>query len=381
MGIIYLSSSLIPSTTANSIQVMRMCQAFRQNGYAVQLVVPWYPHKLVTQPRALFNIPGYYGVETEFPIRFLPGPHYRLGKMRIDLFDALALFYTQLRKPSLVYTRSLTLAAALVNKGFSTVVECHEYELFRDRGDLAVLAQVARSSLLRLIVVISANLKRLYIEYGLPEEKLFVAHDGVSEQFFLDNQAPSFMTRQMLNLPEDQSIICYTGKLTPDRGIGLLLEAVKAMPNTFFLLVGGRQDELEFWQAQINTDKIANNVRLIGFVPPSEVVHYLQLADVLVAPYTTKIPTLNAASPLKVFEYLATGKPSVISDLPTVREVVTDSVDAILVKPDSIESLVDGLKLALQPESHQLGRNACQTAQGYTWQARAKRILEAASYG
>lgn len=376
---LYIAESIIPSQSANSIQVMRMCQAFKQNDCAIQLVVPWYPHKLVTQPRALLNIPGYYGIETKFPIRFMPGPRYRLGKIMINWFDAQALWYAQLRKPALVYTRSLKLAAELVDKGLSTIVECHEFDFFRDRGDLAILRQTAHSPLLRLIVVISANLKRLYVEYGLPEEKIFVAHDGVNEQFFLKSQARPDMTRQALGLPENQPVICYTGKLTPDRGIGLLLDAAKAMPDVFFLLVGGRQNEVELWQAQIDADRIAN-MRLVGFVPPSEVVDYLQLADVLVAPYTTKIPTLNAASPLKVFEYLATGKPAVISDLPTVREVVVDGVDAILVTPDSVEALIDGLKRALQPDSCQLGQNAQQTARRYTWQARAKQILDAINH-
>lgn len=376
---LYIAESTIPSQSANSIQVMRMCQAFKQYGSEIELVVPWYPHKLITQPRALFNIANYYGIQTKYPIRFLPGPRMQFGKIRVNWFDAQALWYAQMCKPSLIYTRSLTFAAALVNKDLPTIVECHEYELFRDRGDLAVLMQVAHSPLLRSIVVISANLKRLYVEYGLPEEKIFVAHDGVNEQFFLENHTPSTISRQTLNIPKDQPIICYTGKLTADRGISLLLEAAKAIPQAFFLLVGGRQSELEFWQAQIDADRI-DNVRLVGFVPPFEVVHYLRLSDVLVAPYTTKIPTINAASPLKVFEYLATGKPSVISDLQTVREVVVDGFDSILVKPDSVESLIDGLNRALQSESRQLGQNARQTARRYTWQARAEHILEAADY-
>lgn len=124
---IYIAESTIPSQAANSIQVMRMCEAFAQNDCQVELVVPWHPHKLLTQPCAYFDVKKYYGIHESFRIRFLPGPFIRIGNLHLNGFTRQASWYARLRKPSLVYTRSLTLATELVNRGQPTAVECHEF--------------------------------------------------------------------------------------------------------------------------------------------------------------------------------------------------------------------------------------------------------------
>jgi glycosyltransferase involved in cell wall biosynthesis len=372
---LYITDSMVPARTANSIQVMRMSQAFAQCGANIELIVPWQPQKLLTQPAAFFNIRRYYGLETDFPLKFLPGlGNVILGEHgRIKWFLWLAPRYAQLRKPDIVYTRYLPLAALLIERQIPVAVEGHEYERLRDRGDLEALLRAAGSPLMRSIVVISNSLKQLYVESGLPEDKIVVAHDGVDESFIQSLASGPAPDKAEMAIPVDRPVICYAGKFSEDRGIGLILKAAQALPHAFFLLVGGTKREIETFQKQANG---LTNVQFVGFVPPKDVVAYLQVADVLVAPYTTAIPTLSAASPLKVFEYMATGKPAIISNIPTMREVITDGYDGILVEPDSSEALVEGLQRALGAEGATIGANARQTAEKYTWQARARLILK-----
>jgi glycosyltransferase involved in cell wall biosynthesis len=374
---LYITDSMIPARSANSIQVMRMSQAFAQSGAAIELIVPWQPQKLLTQPGAFFNIRRYYGLETPFSIKFLPGPgNVLLGeRWRRKWFLWLAPRYARLRKPDIVYTRNLKLAALLVERQIAVAVECHEYERFRERGDMSALLAVAHSPLLCLIVVISHSLKQLYVEFGFPESKILVAHDGVDESLLQSQAAAPTTVKLEVVLPTDKPVICYAGKFNEDRGIGLILEAARELPQAFFLLVGGTKGEVEIFQKKAKAECL-NNIQFVGFVSPKDVAAYLQTADVLMAPYTTAIPTLNAASPLKVFEYMATGKPAVLSNIPTIGEVVTDGYDGILVEPDSSEALVKGLQRALSAEGAKIGVNARQTVTRYTWQARARLILE-----
>lgn len=379
MNIVYIAESAIPSRSANSIQVMRMCQAFAQQGAHIELVVAWQPHKIITQPVAFLNPRRYYGLETVFPIRFLltpvpPKPQRILGKLRKEMFLHLARSYILKKRPELVYTRSLDLAVDLVHRGVPVAVECHEYELFRDRGDLSILLNVAHSPLLRLIVVISENLKRLYVDFGLPEAKMLVAHDGVDAALLDSNNDVTTISKMELGIPESAPVVCYAGKMSADRGVALLLDAATLLPKVYFVFVGGTTKEVTMWQQRAAG---MANVVFTGFVFPKDVVRYLEMADVLVAPYTTQIPTLSAASPLKVFEYMATGKPAVISKLPTIQEIAKDGYDAILVEPDFAEALIAGLKRALEPVAKQIGANARKTMQQYTWQARAQCILGA----
>lgn len=377
MKIIYITTSTIPSRTANSIQVMQMCQAFTQRGAHLELVAAWQPHKIVTQPKAFLNIHQYYGLKTSFPIRFLfnpvpPMPQSAVGKFREKIFLRSAARYALRNQPTLVYTRNLRLAAELAHRDVPVAVECHEYELFRDGGELDVLRGAANKEGLRLIVVISERLKQLYVDCGLPESKILVAHDGVDDALLKEDVAP--IRKEKLGIAEHTPVVCYTGKMSADRGISLLLDAAKALPEICFVLVGGTGKEVNAWKRHTVGIK---NVVFTGFVSPKNVAQYLKMADVLVAPYTTQIPTLNAASPLKVFEYMAMGKPAVISRLPTIQEVVQDGYNGILIEPDSPEALVDGLRRAFKPESRQIGINARMSVQEYTWQARAQCILDA----
>jgi len=379
MRIIYFASSAIPSHTANSIQVMSMCNAFAKCNVDIELVVPWRPEKIFTMPNAFLNVRDHYGIIMQFPIRYIFNPIPTIGnkylwKMRNRYYIKIAQRYSGKAKHHLAYTRSPDLAIALVDKGIPVVVECHEYELYRDRGDLERLLKAANSPLLRLIVAISANLKRLYVEFGLPESKIMVAHDGVDEELLDSGYRRLPLDKMKIGIPNGKPVVCYAGKMSEDRGIKLLLDATKILPDYYFMFVGETKKEIVSWHTYINNSK---NVKFIGFVPPKEVAKYLKMADILVAPYTTKIPTFNVASPLKVFEYMAMGKSTVMSNLPTIQEVATDGYDAILVEPDSVRGLVDGLRRAQDHEMLHIGTNARKTMEQYTWQVRAQRILDA----
>ena len=97
MKIAYIAASVIPSWTANSVQVMKVCQALTQNGHEVTLYVPG---KTRSTGRALS---AHYGVATEFPIYwfgFFP------SLKKLD-FVVAALRQAKKQKAELVYTRLL----------------------------------------------------------------------------------------------------------------------------------------------------------------------------------------------------------------------------------------------------------------------------------
>jgi glycosyltransferase involved in cell wall biosynthesis len=82
-------------------------------------------------------------------------------------------------------------------------------------------------------------------------------------------------------------------------------------------------------------------------------------------------------SPLKLYEYLAAGRPIVASDVPAVREVVADGTTAILVPPDDPQALADGIArlLAAPVIAERIGAAGRAWVRGRTWDARAAAIL------
>jgi glycosyltransferase involved in cell wall biosynthesis len=117
-------------------------------------------------------------------------------------------------------------------------------------------------------------------------------------------------------------------------------------------------------------------VTITGHVPPRDVARHLSRATMLVLPNTRSVISERYTSPLKLFEYLAFGVPIVASDLPAIREILTDGRTALLVPPDDPAALAAALtRLARSPaESAALGAAARALAPEYTWDKRAERL-------
>ena len=104
---------------------------------------------------------------------------------------------------------------------------------------------------------------------------------------------------------------------------------------------------------------------------------FLKTADVLVLPNSAK-EAISAlyTSPLKLFEYMASRKPIVASNLPSIREVLNEK-NSILVRPDDAWALVGGIKKALEDIvlSGRISQAAFENAREYTWEKRAAKII------
>jgi glycosyltransferase involved in cell wall biosynthesis len=129
-------------------------------------------------------------------------------------------------------------------------------------------------------------------------------------------------------------------------------------------------------QALAGTSGIQDRVSFRGFVPRSEVAGLLEQADVLVMPHTSTPVSERYASPLKLFEYMAIGKPIVASDLSSIREVLRDAENACLVRSADPESLASGIEKVLedQPLAERIARATFEKASSYTWARRAERL-------
>ncbi len=121
-----------------------------------------------------------------------------------------------------------------------------------------------------------------------------------------------------------------------------------------------------------------------GYRPPAEIPQWLFAADVLAMPYAESLETATGEdtsgwmSPLKMFEYMAAGRPIVASDLPALREVLRHESNALLAAPGRADSLKEQINRLLADEAlaERLSCQARADAEGYTWEKRAETILE-----
>lgn len=225
------------------------------------------------------------------------------------------------------------------------------------------------------VISITGAMKSILIKNKYPESRILVAPDAVDLSLFVTaitrNEA-----RMRLGLPPDKKIVIYTGAINePWKGVGTLYEAAKQFDDSYlFLIVGGKPHYVDNFRSQY-PDR--SNFLLRGHKPHVEMPLYLRSADVAVLPNssTSEISRVST-SPMKLFEYMASGVPIVASDLPSIREIVSEE-HSVLVVPDDPSALALGIQKALIDEEETQSRvaNAQELAHRYTWDNRAKEIL------
>jgi glycosyltransferase involved in cell wall biosynthesis len=173
--------------------------------------------------------------------------------------------------------------------------------------------------------------------------------------------------RKKLDLDQNKKYAVYTGHLYSWKGVDTLAEAATLLPHdTQVLFVGGREDDIRNFRERYQEVK---NIRLVGFRPHHEIPLWQCAADVLVLPNTAKEAiSAHYTSPMKLFEYLASGRPIVASRIPSITEILSEE-DATLVLPDDAEALLQGILTALstpvKPRT---------TLADHSWQMRAERV-------
>jgi glycosyltransferase involved in cell wall biosynthesis len=185
----------------------------------------------------------------------------------------------------------------------------------------------------------------------------------------------------LLDLPE-QLTAGYTGHLYRGRGLDLIVELAKRHPEVSFLWVGGEESAVEQWRARFEEREL-ENVRLLGFVPNDEMPMVQASCDVLLMPYEEHIEvssggdTVDFASPMKVFEYLAAGRAILASDLPVIREILNES-NSVLLPPGDVDSWAGAMETLMSDPGQRnwLAAHAKEDALQYSWVTRAGRVLE-----
>lgn len=172
--------------------------------------------------------------------------------------------------------------------------------------------------------------------------------------------------------------IGYAGHLYPWKGVDLIIEALTVLPDTHALIIGGHEQERDIERVQALAARLecASRVTFSGQLPPSEVGDRLREADVLVLPNPASAVSSAFTSPLKLFEYMAAGRPIVASDLASIREVLADERNALLMAPGSSQSMAAAIRRLKDDPAlgRRLAKQALSDVAEYTWAKRAARL-------
>jgi glycosyltransferase involved in cell wall biosynthesis len=382
MHLIYLSDAAIPSRSTNGMQTMHMCAAFAAQGIQVTLA---YPARRREPPEGFAgDVRGFYGVPATFTLRPLGGMPAGLLEgsglvsraLRALRFGAYLLRRSRPGTPSFVcYCRSM-LAASVAQtvrrlwggRSSCRVVALEVHDVPRTAGAWRLLHQADA------VVAISEALRAALLERGgLGPDRIWVEHDGVAVDAVRPGGLDRDAARRDLDLEEVSGpVVCYTGRAIAGKGVDVLLAAAHRLAAIDAqLVIVGKVYEDSY------RETAPANVRFTGFLPPSQVPPYLGATDIVVLPTTADLPYASYTSPLKLFEYMASGRPIVASDLPVLREVLRHEENALLFPPGDSAALASAVeRLWADPGlGARLAEIAEEDAVQFDWTARAERIL------
>jgi glycosyltransferase involved in cell wall biosynthesis len=217
--------------------------------------------------------------------------------------------------------------------------------------------------------------RSVYAALGVPGQKLQCIRNGFEPRRLLAPLAAE-AAKAAIGVPPGQKTVVYIGRLNHKKGLELAIAAARLLPDLLFILVGSHGDgPIE------DAARNVANIRIVGWQSSETVGTYMFAADVLLIP-PSRQPLAKYGStvlPLKLFLYMASGRPIVAGNTPDVGEVLRHQENAFLCEPDSVQALVDGLRLMTQDEglAARLAEHAARDSKTLTWDARAHRIEDA----
>ena len=382
MRILYLADTRFPLERANGIQTFETCRALAARGHMVTLIVR---PDTADPPRDPWM---FYGAARDARLTISATPTIA-GPVRRPAYLLAVLPRIASRTDDVVLTRDLGMASIAVRLGAGmrppVIYEAHGYapavsaELPRLLGHseppstrkLARLAARERRVWLRAdgyVTLTATHRDELAARFG-PRRNAAVIPDGTRL-----TPHRTYAPRS----PRETLVVGYAGHLYPWKGVDTLIEALATVPAAKAVIIGGQPGEGDGarLQALARARGVAQRTVFTGWQRPADVAAFLLDCDILVLPNVRSTLSERYTSPLKLFEYLAAGRPIVASNLPALREILTDGINALLVEPGNAAALAAALNsLAHDPSlADRLGRRAFADAALFSWDARAARL-------
>ncbi|MBP8699828.1 MAG: glycosyltransferase family 4 protein [Syntrophorhabdaceae bacterium] len=378
MRIIYPVSEGFDPRKARFHQILQTSHALAKKGCEIDLILGRNEFNLAA------DVLPYYSLE--------PNPNLHLntvcmlrreGKQKIHVswngifhIACLLKIRKMLREKQIhaLYTRHPNIADFFIKHRRSLkmpiIFEAHEiFHLTTERKDKIqkMKAQEARIySKVDGIVSITQGLKNQLEQIFTISTQISVIPSGVNIDFY-----------EGTGKEKKAGKILYVGQLYPWKGVGTLLEAMCYVTAGELHVVGGEKKQIDDLIMKSKNLGIANRIFFHGQVSPQEVKNFIKDASVAVHPLAQKDTAYaEFSSPLKIFEYMAARIPIVASDLPGIREVLTDKVSVLLVPPDNPKALAKGIQSILDNPTlgKQLAEKAYKEVRQHSWAKRAERI-------
>ncbi|OGG61444.1 hypothetical protein A3I46_01230 [Candidatus Kaiserbacteria bacterium RIFCSPLOWO2_02_FULL_54_13] len=366
MKIYYIANARMPSEKAYGIQLAKMCEAFIEQGIEVELCIP-------RTLRSHLSLKEFYGLRVYVPTRtFLSFDWYDRGSVGFALSSltfmaSVCLYLLRHRGSALVYTIDMDpySFAPLALLGAPIAVEMHSPKIAN------VLTRLFFKRANYIIATNPLTREKIASVFSLRPERFIVEPNGVDPSAF--NVPSKEDARKECALPAEANIALYVGRFYDWKGMPVLQRAAVELKKNGVLtyLIGGTQEEFER-----RTGGPSVPLHFGGSVEHKSIVTWCAAADVLLILGTRANEfSYHYTAPMKLFEYMATGRPVVAANTPALRSLVSEE-DVVFYAPDDPVDLARKVYAVCSSpeESTQAIMNRLQKAREHLWSKRAARI-------
>jgi glycosyltransferase involved in cell wall biosynthesis len=380
---IYFIGEELPQPEAHLVQSTNAANAAANLGYSTVLVYPDKKAKLTNlanlarpfQPRQTpIELVKYYNLHDKLKVAPLPMPwpidHFR-GKFT-DSNTIASKYYLPfhiLPTTKLVHSRNWNFVKAAIKNGIPAIYEHHHHE------DKPFESEIVTNPLLQIAVTVVNTIRESMIKNGMPPEKVIKLHNGFNRLFMERQPEKAAEWRQKLLRDESQKLVVYAGALQQFKGIDVLIDVANEMSDVQFACAGGKPPEVEYYQ-QLVKEKQVHNIKFLGYVLHNELASLLQAADILAHPHCSgKAATFT--SPLKLFDYFASGTPIVSTEIPSLVEFQDTQAIAAWCEPDNPNKFAQCLKRVLETHPRKIDgyADSIEFVKQFSWENRAAKIL------
>ncbi|RJQ54951.1 MAG: glycosyltransferase [Actinobacteria bacterium] len=366
----YFSFNEFPSHYAHTVNIMKMCQALQENGWETTLFLCGSQEHCGSSDDELFEE---YGIRQKFRLQWVDlSTNIWLARWKMFWISRRAS-----REYRVSYTRNFICAFAALRAKRACIFEIHS-PVFSRLGEVA-MRWIVRQRPARLVAISEELATELCNKYGVRKQHVIVEHDAHDP--VTNGASPSLPPELLFDLSTERVKAVYVGSFYAGRGLEMLSALAEIHADVLFIAVGAKRGE------PVALSSAPSNLHFHNRIPHRAVPEVLSYADILLMPYAKRVTVEGIGdnsrfcSPLKLFEYLGSGKAIITSRLPAILEVLQDEKNALIADAEDIEgwSAALGRLKADEGLRDRLGRAAGATAQEYTWQKRAARIIERAN--
>jgi len=362
--IFYLSEISLPNTSAQVIQILKMCDSFSDKKKEVYLLVNH------NENLKFFNLKKKYNLKTNFKIISLKNNKNLSFLRRINLANK-AIRYISLFKDNnkIVISRSIISSIIFSIFGKKNILELHSensgisrilFNFFRKTGSFKN----------QFFILIHKNLNK---HFKFDNKKFIILDDAVDIEDFKFKK----------KIKKIKNSCVYTGSFYKGKGVEFIFELSKILPKVKFYLYG----DINTLDDRFKNNKQNKNLIFRNHIEYSQIPKTLAKFEIILMPYSKKVYVKSKSievgqymSPLKLFDYLASGKILIASEHENYKHILIDKINCFLLNLNKTYLWKKKIEdIFLYNNNNKLIKNikskARVTAQKHTWKRRTTKII------